>query len=218
MIRRIARALLLVVLALAIVVYAAYRSDIRAARDRVLAGSSILQTKCGPIEYATLGEGRPVLVLHGTSGGWDQGITSARGLLGHGFQIIAPSRFGYLRTPFPADPSPQAEADTWACLLDALGIQRLPIITFSAGAAPTIQMALRHPDRVSAIVLIVPGAGGLTAEPAAAPPRFRVRGAVPVRLSDVGRDARGTESHVLSRRGAGISGPVIAPRRTCETG
>jgi pimeloyl-ACP methyl ester carboxylesterase len=32
-------------------------------------------------------------------------------------------------------------------------------------------MALRHPGRISALVLIVPGAGGLCAEPAIAPPR-----------------------------------------------
>ncbi|HEV8339974.1 MAG TPA: alpha/beta hydrolase [bacterium] len=152
--------------------YVAYRRDIRAARERVISGSSILQTPCGCVEYAALGDGSPVLVLHGTSGGWDQGIFSARGLVEHGFRIIAPSRFGYLRTPFPADPSPSAEGDTWACFLDALKIQRLPVITFSAGAAPTVQLALRHPDRVSAIVLIVPGAGGLTAERAAAPPRL----------------------------------------------
>ena len=92
-------------------------------------------------------------------------------LVAHGFQLIAPSRFGYLRTALPADPSPESEADTWACFLDALRISRLPVIAFSAGAAPAVQLALRHPDRVSALVLIVPGAGGLVSEPAIAPPR-----------------------------------------------
>jgi 2-hydroxy-6-oxonona-2,4-dienedioate hydrolase len=172
MLRRIVRALLLVVLALILVAYPAYRRDIRTARERVLSGSSILQTRCGPIEYATLGEGPPVLVLHGSSGGWDQGIAGARGLVSHGFRLISPSRFGYLRTRLPPDPSPQAEADTWACFLDALKIKRLPVITFSAGTAPTVQLALRHPDRVSAIILIVPAGGGLTAERQVGPPRF----------------------------------------------
>ena len=170
--RQILRALLLLVLVFVGVVYLAYRKDIRAARERVLAGSRVIKNQCGQIEYATLGEGSPVLVLHGTSGGWDQGIASARELVEHGFQIIAPSRFGYLRTPLAADPSPSAEADTWACFLDSLNIRRLPIIAYSAGAAPTLQLALRHPDRVSAIVLIVPGAGGITGGPAEAPPRL----------------------------------------------
>jgi pimeloyl-ACP methyl ester carboxylesterase len=165
------RALLVPVLILAAAAYPAYRRDLRAAQERVLSGSTIIQTPRGPIEYATLGEGSPVLVLHGTGGGWDQGIDSARRLVERGFRIIAPSRFGYLRTPLPADPSPQAEADTWAAFLDTLGIARVPVLTFSAGAAPTVQLALRHPDRVSALVLFVPGAGGMMPQPATAPPR-----------------------------------------------
>jgi len=156
--------------ALGAVTYSAYRRDLAAARARALSGSRILETERGPIEYGTAGEGSPVLVLHGTSGGWDQGIASARDLVPHGFQLIAPSRFGYLRTPLPADLSPQAEADTWASFLDALQIQHLPVIAFSAGAAPAVQLALRHPNRVSRLVLIVPGAGGLVSEPAIAPP------------------------------------------------
>jgi 2-hydroxy-6-oxonona-2,4-dienedioate hydrolase len=68
------------------------------------------------------------------------------------------SRFGYLRTPLPADASPEAQADAHACLLDALGIQRAAIIGASAGAPSSMQFALRHPDRCSALVLLVPAA------------------------------------------------------------
>ena len=154
--------------------YAAYRRDITAARRRVAAGSQIVMTRSGPLEYATLGAGAPVLVLHGASGGWDQGLISARALIAHGFQLIAPSRFGYLRTPLPTDASAESEADTFADLLDALKIHRLPVIAFSAGAASAVQFALRYPGRLSHLVLVVPGAGGLyaTATAAAAPPRL----------------------------------------------
>lgn len=145
-------------------VYISYRSDIRAAYARISSASKMIDTGCGPVEYATLGEGAPVLVLHGTSGGWDQAIASTRGLVQHGFQIIAPSRFGYLGTPLPADPLPPAEADAWICFLDALAIQRVPVISYSAGAALAMQLALRHPERISAEVFIVPGSGGVCPE------------------------------------------------------
>jgi pimeloyl-ACP methyl ester carboxylesterase len=82
----------------------------------------------------------------------------------HGFQLIAPSRFGYLRTPLPADPLPPAEADTWICFLDALNLQQVPVISYSAGAAPAVQLMLRHPGRISAAVFIVPGSGGICPE------------------------------------------------------
>lgn len=151
-----------------------FRNELRAARERVRTGT-IIETRCGPIEYGTYGDGPPVLVLHGTSGGWDQGIVAARDLASRGFRLIAPSRFGYLRTPLPANPSAEAEADTWAAFLDALGIERLPVISFSAGAAPAVQLALRYPERVSQLVLIVPGAGGLIAKRSVSPPRFVLR-------------------------------------------
>jgi pimeloyl-ACP methyl ester carboxylesterase len=147
------------------------RRDLRAARERVRAGAIVIDTSRGPVEYAVSGDGLPVLVLHGTSGGWDQGLLAARGLIAHGFRLIAPSRFGYLRTPLPGDASPEAEADTWAALLDALQLARVPVIAFSAGAAPAAQLALRHPDRVSSLILVVPGAGGLRAEHTPGPPR-----------------------------------------------
>lgn len=65
-------------------------------------------------------------------------------------------QLGYLRTPRSADASPEAQADAHVCLLDALGIGQAAVVGVSAGAASALQMALRHPDRISALVLVVP--------------------------------------------------------------
>jgi pimeloyl-ACP methyl ester carboxylesterase len=142
-----------------------YRGELRVERARVLAGSQIIETGCDKIEYSELGKGRPVLVLHGTGGGWDQGVNAALELVPYGYRIIAPSRYGYLRTALPYDASPEAEADSWACLIGALGLRRVPVMSFSAGAAPAAQLALRHPDKVSKLVFFVPAAGGLYPQP-----------------------------------------------------
>jgi 2-hydroxy-6-oxonona-2,4-dienedioate hydrolase len=149
-------AVLLVAAAAIIAVYLDYRRDLDAAYLRISAGSQVAQTPCGPIEYASAGEGEPVLIVHGASGGIDQGMDAAKGLANAGFRVIAMSRFGYLRTPLPADASPAAQADAHACLLDALGIRRAAIVGASAGAPSSIQFALRHADRCSALVLLVP--------------------------------------------------------------
>jgi 2-hydroxy-6-oxonona-2,4-dienedioate hydrolase len=162
-------AILLSLLALA---YRSYRFDIAAERNRALLGSTMIETSYGPIEYSTLGQGSPILVIHGTGGGWDQGIYAARSVVPYGFRLIAPSRFGYLRTPLPADPSPQHEADALAAFLDALEIDKVAVMSFSAGAAPAVQLALRHPSRVSSLVLFVPAAGGMYASIAEGPPSF----------------------------------------------
>ena len=129
----------------------------RRARARIAAGR-LAQTPRGPIEYAVAGNGPPVLFIHGAGGGFDQGLAFGADLAAAGFRVIAMSRFGYLRTPLPADASPAAQADAHACLLDALDVPRAAILGGSAGAPSAMQFALRHPQRTTALVLAVPAA------------------------------------------------------------
>jgi pimeloyl-ACP methyl ester carboxylesterase len=138
--------------------YTSYQREIHHARERVSTGSHIVQTPCGPIEYALAGDGPPVLVVHGAGGGYDQGLEFGEPLVHRGFRLIAMSRFGYLRTPLPTDASASAQADAHACLLDALQIRRAAVVGASAGAPSAMQLALRHPDRCRAMVLLVPAA------------------------------------------------------------
>ena len=138
------------------VIYASYHRDLAVERARVASGSSMADTACGPIEYAALGEGPAVLVVHGAGGGYDQMLDTARELAAGGFRVVTMSRFGYLRTPLPADASPQAQADAHACLLDALKIERAAVLGVSAGGPSSMQFALRHPQRTTALVLLVP--------------------------------------------------------------
>jgi 2-hydroxy-6-oxonona-2,4-dienedioate hydrolase len=136
--------------------YARFEKDLALATARAAQGSVMVNTRCGPIEVQQAGEGVPLLMVHGSGGGHDQGMAWARPLLRHGVRVIAVSRFGYLRTPRPADASPQAQADAHICVLDALGITQAAVMGVSAGGASALQMAIRHPSRVSALVLVVP--------------------------------------------------------------
>ena len=133
-----------------------YRHDLDAARQRIDSGSQVAETPCGPIEYAIRGEGPPLLVIHGAGGGFDQGLMIGAPLIRVGYRVIAVSRFGYLRTPLPRDASPEAQADAYACLLDALRIRRVDVVGASAGSPSALQFALRHPERCRALVLMVP--------------------------------------------------------------
>lgn len=136
----------------------AYARGIAAARARTLGRSEVFASRFGTIEYAVEGIGPPVLMVHGTGGGFDQGLAFAEPLVAAGWRIIAPSRFGYLRTDFPEDPSSENQADAFVDLLDHLGIERVPIIGGSAGALSAMAFAIRHPDRCAALVALVPAA------------------------------------------------------------
>jgi len=142
--------------------------DITSARARALKGGVMLVTKCGPIEYQETGVGVPLLAVHGS--GRDQGMAFAARLASAGIRVIAMSRFGYLRTSMPADASAAAQADAHVCLLDALGINRAAVMRGSAGAPSALQMAIRHPERVSALILLVPLAYKPPAQADSAPP------------------------------------------------
>ena len=154
--RVIGLAIVAVALVAAFAVHARFKSDLALASARAAQGSTVVDTRCGPIEVQQAGEGVPLLMIHGSGGGHDQGMAWARPLTQHGVRVIAMSRFGYLRTPRPADASPEAQADAHVCLLDALGIAKAAVMGVSAGAASALQTAIRHPDRVSALVLVVP--------------------------------------------------------------
>ncbi|WP_290648952.1 alpha/beta hydrolase [Aquisalimonas sp.] len=136
----------------------AYRATMAAAEARIARRSSIIETQAGPIEYSVVGRGPPLMMIHGAGGGFDQGLLFAHGLSEAGFQIIAPSRFGYLRSAFPEDASPVHQANVLVELLDHLGLKRIAVAGGSAGALTAAEFALRHPDRCSHLVLIVPAA------------------------------------------------------------
>jgi len=148
-----------------------YKREIKAARQRVDSlGSQVIETACGPIEYARVGEGYPVLVVHGAMGGFDQGLWLAHGFNVSDYQVISVSRFGYLRSPLPAGANLDLQADAFAFLLDALEIRRAAVFAVSAGSTSAIRFAARHPERISALILLSPDAPGSVQM--AMPPRF----------------------------------------------
>jgi 2-hydroxy-6-oxonona-2,4-dienedioate hydrolase len=153
--RRLVSLLLLIAVACVLIGWR-FNSDLHAARVRAEQGGVIVQTRCGAIEYQEAGRGVPLLMVHGSGGGHDQGMAFAGPLLAKGIRVIAVSRFGYLGTPMPLDASPAAQADAHVCLLDALGIKRAAVLGASAGALSAMQMAIRHPERVSTLILLVP--------------------------------------------------------------
>ena len=133
-----------------------FERDIKVASTKAAQGSQLIDTRCRPREYQEAGVGTPLLMVHGSGGEHDQGMAFANKLTQRGIRVIAMSRFGYVRTPMPADASPAAQADAHVCLLDALGIPRAAVLGGSAGGPSALQMAIRHPDRVNALVLLVP--------------------------------------------------------------
>ena len=117
------------------------------------AGGTLGWTERGPVEYAAVGEGAPLLVAHGTPGGYDQALVIADLLAGLPVRVVAPSRPGYLRTPLMAGRTFEEQADLFAALLDHLGLDRVVMVGASGGGPTAVQFALRYPARTVCLVL-----------------------------------------------------------------
>ncbi|MCB1368491.1 MAG: alpha/beta fold hydrolase [Rhodobacteraceae bacterium] len=137
-----------------IAVYLFYARDIAAVTARLAQDARYGDTRFGQIEYADAGSGPVALAIHGAGGGFDQGMVLARGFGPGGYRFIAPSRFGYLGSALPDDPSTAAQADAFVDLLDGLGIDKVTVLAMSGGVPPALQLAERYPDRVTALVFL----------------------------------------------------------------
>jgi pimeloyl-ACP methyl ester carboxylesterase len=136
-----------------------YRRD-RAGAERRLSQPPVspqrVQTSAGTVEFVDLGQGEPVLVLHGNGGGWDQSVDWVHRRLNRGFRSICPARFGYLGSTLPADADPARQADVLVELLDRLTLDRVAVVSLSAGSITAAHLAARHPDRVRLLLLESP--------------------------------------------------------------
>lgn len=112
-------------------------------------------TAFGRIEYLDRGQGHPVLVLHGTPGGHDQGSLMADFVVASRLHAIIPSRPGYLGSELnEANRSIDGTADALAALMAGLGFDRYGLMCWSGGGPSAYRLALRHGDKLNALVAL----------------------------------------------------------------
>lgn len=104
----------------------------------------------GTIEAEALGEGPPVLLVHGWT--LDRRVWRPQvEALAARFRVIAWDRRGFGRSSAP--PDLVREPDDLAAVADAFGAQRFALVGMSQGARVALAFASRHPERVAAIAV-----------------------------------------------------------------
>lgn len=106
-----------------------------------------------PLHWDSVGDGRPLVLLHGLGGDstfWDgtaELLTAPR-------RLILPDLRGSGRTPpSPGGHSMADLSDDVLAILDDIGADRIDLLGFSMGGCAAQQFALDHPDRVDHLVL-----------------------------------------------------------------
>ena len=102
--------------------------------------------------YEEEGEGPGLVFLHGAAGNhisWWQQLPAFRDR----YRCVAIDHRGFGRSTDPKGESAARFVDDLEALLDQLGVARTALVSQSMGGRSALGYAVRHPDRVSALVL-----------------------------------------------------------------
>ena len=106
------------------------------------------------VAYLDVGQGQPVILIHGFGGSMWQWEHQQQPLSAE-FRLITPDLIGSgLSTKPEIDYRPEQMLDYFIGFMDALRIRQVALVGNSMGAGLAIGMALTYPDRVSQLVLI----------------------------------------------------------------
>jgi pimeloyl-ACP methyl ester carboxylesterase len=104
------------------------------------------------IEYSIVGEGEPILILHGGHSNCYEEF-GYKELIQAGFKLITPSRPGYGMTSTEWGRNLDTVSYAYKKMLDHLGIEKIQIIAISAGGPSGLHFAASYPERVRSVIL-----------------------------------------------------------------
>lgn len=115
---------------------------------------SSITTDQGIVHYEVFGRGKPVILLHGWLGSWGLWQETME-YLGRYYRTYALDFWGFGESG--------KKRDTYAIhdfvslvkqFMDQLGINRAPLVGHSMGGTVGLSVAIRHPERVSKVVVV----------------------------------------------------------------
>ncbi len=113
-----------------------------------------------PVNVVELGEGPPVLFVHGLSGSWPNWLEQLP-VFADNHRVIALDLPGFGKSPMPTgEISISGYARTLDALLDALDIDAAAVVGNSMGGFVAAELAINFPQRVERLVLV--SAAGLS--------------------------------------------------------
>ncbi len=105
------------------------------------------------LHYQTLGQGQPLILVHGLFGSSNNWGTVARHFSQH-YQVICVDLRNHGRSPHSASQSYANMADDLLELCDALSLERIHLLGHSLGGKVAMQFAAQHPDRVEKLIVV----------------------------------------------------------------
>lgn len=138
----------------------------------------VVETPGLKTHLAAIGEGEPVVLLHGFPQHWWQWHTIAPVIAASGYRVLCPDLRG---AGWTVSDDPRIARETrlrdLLALLDLLHIERAHLVSHDMGALTAMQLSYDHPERVRTAVQLCVPPGFMTFSPKVAPgfrhlPRF----------------------------------------------
>ena len=135
------------------------------------------------LHYVDLGEGQPVVLVHGASGSLRDYVLSIFGDVAQRSRAIAFDRpgHGYSERAPDNGASPAVQARYLRAGLTEMGVEKPLLVGHSWGASVVLAYALAHPDEISGVVLL----GGATHPWKGSPPKWYNRIATTPLIGDL---------------------------------
>jgi len=115
---------------------------------------SSITTDQGIVHYEVYGRGRPVILLHGWLGSW--GLwQETMGYLGRYYRTYALDFWGFGESGKKRETyAVQDFVSLVTQFMDHLGIEQAPLVGHSMGGTVSLSVALKHPEKISKVVVI----------------------------------------------------------------
>ena len=131
------------------------------------AKASTINTSCGQLSYIdenpdSVNSTETIFSVHGICGGYDQAYEICSPYAGK-YRLIAPSRFGYPGSDLPDNATIKMQVEAFIELLDQLKLDKVYMLTTSAGGTCAIKFALQHPERLKGLIMYSSGVPGYPA-------------------------------------------------------
>ena len=106
------------------------------------------------LNHKILGEGKPLVILHGLFGTLDNWITSAKLLVEKGYKVYMLDQRNHGKSPHDSEFSYEAMANDLLEFLDDQGLDKPIIMGHSMGGKTAMKFAVTYPERVEKLIVV----------------------------------------------------------------
>jgi 4,5:9,10-diseco-3-hydroxy-5,9,17-trioxoandrosta-1(10),2-diene-4-oate hydrolase len=126
--------------------------DLRSARAR--APGEIVRTRLGDVHVVVEGNGPPVVLVHGVTES-ALTFTELSASIAHFATVHAIDLPGHGFSDFPREVASLEEMSRWVdAYMESAGLERTVVVGWSMGGGVALELAIRFPERVGALVLL----------------------------------------------------------------